>query len=618
MSYLLVPLDDAIVFPSVTATLQIDVGDEDQVFLLTRRDGEFERVGVVAEVIEHGHVPARRPDRDRGRAAPRPRRHRAIAVEDGTTTPCASRSRRSTTASPMTSTPTSSPASTARSSRRSSSCAETTGASPPSCARSRSRAPWPTPPVSVPTSASTRRSACSTRSTSTARLELAVELQRERLAELQVRSRIREDVESGAQTQQREYFLRKQMDSIRKELGDDEAGLIEEYEKKIAEAEMPEAVEEQAEKELRRLERQGEQSGESSMIRSYLDWLIACRGRSAPKAARSGAHARGPRRRPRRPRRRQETHHRVRRGPQAARRARGREGQPRQRHDPDPGRPSREPARPRSASRSPQPRPRVRPHLPGRAPRRGRDPRPPPHLHRRHAGTDRPCPAGRQDDEPGDPARRGRQGRQPTGAATRPRPCSRCSTRPRTTRSGTTTSTSRSTSPRSSSSPPPTSSTRSRRRCSTAWRSSPSTVTRPPRSWRSPAVPPAAADQAQRPREPTRSRSATRCFNALISEYTREAGVRQLEREIGKLLRGAATRIASGDVRGAPGPDRRRVAAEGPRTAEDLPGVGRAHGDPGCLDRPGRHRHRRRRPLHRGDRHGRREGPGPRPASSAT
>ena len=65
------------------------------------------------------------------------------------------------------------------------------------------------------------------------------------------------------------------MESIRKELGEDEGDLIGEYERKIAEAEMPEAVAEQAEKELRRLERQGEQSPESSMIRSYLDWLIA-------------------------------------------------------------------------------------------------------------------------------------------------------------------------------------------------------------------------------------------------------------------------------------------------------------------------------------------------------
>jgi len=65
------------------------------------------------------------------------------------------------------------------------------------------------------------------------------------------------------------------MESIRKELGEDEGDLIAEYESKIAEAEMPEAVAEQAERELRRLERQGEQSPESSMIRSYLDWLLA-------------------------------------------------------------------------------------------------------------------------------------------------------------------------------------------------------------------------------------------------------------------------------------------------------------------------------------------------------
>ncbi len=70
-----------------------------------------------------------------------------------------------------------------------------------------------------------------------ARLELAVQMQRERLAELQVRHKIRDDVESGAQQQQREYFLRKQMESIRKELGEDEGDLIAEYEQKIAEAE---------------------------------------------------------------------------------------------------------------------------------------------------------------------------------------------------------------------------------------------------------------------------------------------------------------------------------------------------------------------------------------------
>src|SRR5919206_572669 len=109
----------------------------------------------------------------------------------------------------------------------------------------------------------------------TERLELALGLQRERLAELQVRKRIRDDVQEGAERQQREYFLRKQMESIQRELGEDDASVIEEYRKKIEAAGMPDAVREQADKELGRLERMGEQSPESSVIRTYLDWLIA-------------------------------------------------------------------------------------------------------------------------------------------------------------------------------------------------------------------------------------------------------------------------------------------------------------------------------------------------------
>ena len=107
------------------------------------------------------------------------------------------------------------------------------------------------------------------------RLALAIELQRERLAEMQVRRRIRDDVEEGAAKQQREYILRKQMESIRKELGEDDASVVTELRQKLEEAELPEAVREQAERELGRLERQGESSPEASMIRNYLDWLLA-------------------------------------------------------------------------------------------------------------------------------------------------------------------------------------------------------------------------------------------------------------------------------------------------------------------------------------------------------
>ena len=107
------------------------------------------------------------------------------------------------------------------------------------------------------------------------RLTLALRFQQERLAELRVRKRIRDDVESGAQKQQREYFLRRQMDAIRKELGENDGSVAEEYRKKIAAAGMPEAVQQQAERELSRFERMGDANAEASMIRTYLDWLLA-------------------------------------------------------------------------------------------------------------------------------------------------------------------------------------------------------------------------------------------------------------------------------------------------------------------------------------------------------
>ena len=72
----------------------------------------------------------------------------------------------------------------------------------------------------------------------TERIELAVKIQRERITELQLRKKIREDVQSGAEAQQREYFLRKQMESIQRELGEDSGSVAEEYCKKIAESGM--------------------------------------------------------------------------------------------------------------------------------------------------------------------------------------------------------------------------------------------------------------------------------------------------------------------------------------------------------------------------------------------
>jgi ATP-dependent Lon protease len=278
MAYLLIPLDETIVFPTVTATLPIDVGDEERVFLLPRADGEFGRVGVVAEVIERGQ------SRRGGPVATVVGLHRGIAgaaeagdsdalridvqeIRDGHPddehTQELAREYRAVVEEILELRGDDGRiAAFLRSVDEPGALADTTGFSPDIGVEQKLRL---LESVDV-----------------TERLQIAVDLQRERLAELQVRSKIRDDVESGAQKQQRDYFLRKQMESIRKELGEDEGNLIEEYERKIAEAEMPEAVAEQAGKELRRLERQGEQSPESSMIRSYLDWLIA-----VPWAARS-------------------------------------------------------------------------------------------------------------------------------------------------------------------------------------------------------------------------------------------------------------------------------------------------------------------------------------------
>jgi ATP-dependent Lon protease len=274
MAYLLIPLDDAIVFPGVSATLPIDTGEEEQVFLLPSRDGEYGRVGVVAEVVERGRSRGGTPVATvvglhrglAGAAVPgEDREGEGLWIdvqevhdghpEDEHTQELAREYRAVVEEILELRGADDRIAAFLRSVEEPGALADTTGLSPDVSTEGKLRL---LETIDV-----------------TARLGVAVELQRERLAELQVRSRIREDVESGAQKQQRDYFLRKQMDSIRKELGEDEGSLIEEYERKIAEAGMPEAVAEQAERELRRLERQGEQSPESSMIRSYLDWLIA-------------------------------------------------------------------------------------------------------------------------------------------------------------------------------------------------------------------------------------------------------------------------------------------------------------------------------------------------------
>ena len=271
VKYLLIPLEDTVVFPNMTATLPLDTGTESRVLLVPRHEGVYAKVGTVAEVVESGRLPGG------GSAVTLTGLHRALigAAETGPggglyveveerldETPAPVKTRELETeyravvqeilelreADPRI-------GEFLRSVADPGALADTAAYSPDSTFEQRVELLETLDVVE--------------------RLELAVALQRERLAELQVRRRIRDDVESGAQAQQREYFLRKQMDSIRKELGEDEASVVDEYRRKIEEASMPDPVREQAERELGRLERMGDASGEASMIRTYLDWLLA-------------------------------------------------------------------------------------------------------------------------------------------------------------------------------------------------------------------------------------------------------------------------------------------------------------------------------------------------------
>jgi ATP-dependent Lon protease len=269
---LLIPLDDLVVFPTMDINLPVDASGEDRVLLVPRHEGRYAKVGTIAKVTDTIRLPggargvsleseargvivgaaaadsqgrlhaevAEHPDTKPvdGRTRELEREYRAVVeeilAERGADERVSAFLRSVSDPGPL---------------------ADTAGYSPDLTFEQKVRL---LETVDV-----------------TERLTLALELQRERLTELQVRNRIRNDVESGAQKQQREYFLRQQMESIRRELGEDEGSVTDEYRTKIAEAGMPDAVREQAERELGRLERTGDQSGESSMIRTYLDWLVA-------------------------------------------------------------------------------------------------------------------------------------------------------------------------------------------------------------------------------------------------------------------------------------------------------------------------------------------------------
>jgi ATP-dependent Lon protease len=285
----IVPLDETVVFPGMPVTLPVDVGPDDRVLLVPRRDNTYASVGVVADVSERLRLSGRglavslmgvhraalggasadqdgvlrvdyepRPDATPATSLTREleREYRAVVDEILELRGDDGRIR-----------------AFVRSITDAGALADTAGYSPDLNFGQKLQLLETFDVVE--------------------RLKLAVQFQRERLAELQVRKRIRDDVEDGAQKQQREYFLRRQMDAIRKELGEHDGSIADEYRQKISSAGMPEAVRQQAERELDRFERMGDSNAESAMIRTYIDWLLA-----VPWAKRSDerldpVHARG-------------------------------------------------------------------------------------------------------------------------------------------------------------------------------------------------------------------------------------------------------------------------------------------------------------------------------------
>src|SRR6476646_9070813 len=108
------------------------------------------------------------------------------------------------------------------------------------------------------------------------RLDKLLRILAQQIEVLRLSKQISEQTQESLQSRQREHILREQLRQIQKELGEGEGSGAEiaELREAIEKAKMPEEAEKQALKELARLERTPEASAEHSMIRSYLDWLI--------------------------------------------------------------------------------------------------------------------------------------------------------------------------------------------------------------------------------------------------------------------------------------------------------------------------------------------------------
>jgi ATP-dependent Lon protease len=106
------------------------------------------------------------------------------------------------------------------------------------------------------------------------RVARVLEWAREHLAELEVTEKIRDDVREGMDKRQREFLLREQLAAIRKELGEDEPEGADDYRTRVENADLPDKVREAALREVGKLERASDQSPESGWIRTWLDTVL--------------------------------------------------------------------------------------------------------------------------------------------------------------------------------------------------------------------------------------------------------------------------------------------------------------------------------------------------------
>jgi ATP-dependent Lon protease len=106
------------------------------------------------------------------------------------------------------------------------------------------------------------------------RLELLVEWARAHLAEQEVAEKLADEVREGLERSQREFLLRQQLNAIRKELGEDEPDGAADYRARVEQADLPEKVREAALREVNRLERASDASPEAGWIRTWLDTVL--------------------------------------------------------------------------------------------------------------------------------------------------------------------------------------------------------------------------------------------------------------------------------------------------------------------------------------------------------